>query len=251
MTRRKQQYDSSREAEMLDSKIRMDGVGEDPLVRDLLSDEFVTMPDTQAAGIAKALAELLTGMKINSAQNEAIMKRFDKIEKAQRAWETDKQKFLDEVDARSRSLLTTNPAQRDKYAAEFMQAAKEAKEMAIAQATMDKVQFHAQLENEPKETITSMGTMEIFREGDQLIPRVVPDVIAIKDRKWVLPPGIPVEVPHTVAVRWREIQRGRASIVERQNLMKDAKNESSVVAREWQRINEKYQTGGETMPSPV
>ena len=116
---------------------------------------------------------------------------------------------------------------------------------------MNKVLFHQMLEEEPKETITSQGTMEIFREGDQLVPRVTPDIISIKDRKWVLPPGVPVEVPHTVAVRWREIQRTRASLKERQDLMKDAKTESSVVAREWNKINVKYQTGGELMPSPT
>ena len=242
-------YDPQAERERLNSPVRMDGAGEDRVVQEMLSDNFVKAKDTEAAYIAKALAELLTGQQMTTDQINKLMSRFERIERAQEAWENDKQKFLDDIDARSRALLTNDPHKKDKYAAEFMSAAKEAREQAVAQESMSRIMFHQQMESEPKETITSSGIMEIYREGESLIPRVMPEVISIKDRKWVLMPGVPTEVPHTVAVRFREIQATRASLEERKNLMKDGRNESRMVSAEWQKINQKYKTGGDTMPT--
>lgn len=250
MGKRKPVYDPSHEAEMLESPVRMDGVGESQLVKDLLSPEFVTMPDTKAAPIAMALAELLTGMKMQASQQAKLMERFDKIEQAQIAWEKDKAKFLEDVDKRAASLLTTNPAQLDKYKAEWMRTAEEARINAQAQMAVGQMMFKQQMETEPKEIIMSPGIIETHREGDQLVNYVVPEIIAIKSMKWSLTPGVPVEVPHTVAVRFREIQRMRESLQERKNLLKDGVQNATVVATGWNAINKKYNTGGEDMTVP-
>jgi hypothetical protein len=248
---KRQVRDTNREAEILESPVRMDGVGEDPVVKAMLSEEFVTGSDTYAGGIALQLAQLITGLQANSAQQNAIMARFDKYEKAQEAWDTDKKKFLEEVDKRAASLLTSNPALKERYQADWAVAAKEAAETASAQNAVAKLQFEAFLASEPKETIMSPGIAEIHREGDQLVPYVVPEVIAIKHKKWALPPGEPVEVPHTVAVRYREMQRTRAELKERQDLIKDSKVEANEASRGWNKISEKYKTGGDLMPEVV
>lgn len=250
MSKKKQVYDPNREAEMLNSQVRMDGVGEDQVVKDLLSDKFVTGTDTEVGPIALALAELLTGMKASQAQQDAIMKRLDKYERAQVAWEKDKKKFLEDIDKRSASLIVTNPLEKEKMMAQWAVAAKEAQELAAAQNAANRIKFDQILETEPKETIISSGIMETHREGNELVPYLVPEVIAIKHRKWVLPPNERIDVPHTVAVVFRERQRQREALKERQNLMRDGKTEAGVVANEWNKINEKYKLGGDAMPTP-
>jgi len=249
MSKRKQApvRDVAREAEILDSPVRMDGVGESQLVKDLLSDKFVTGSDTYAGGIALQLAQMITGIQATSAQNEAIMARFDKLERAQDAWNEDKKKFLEEVDKRAASLLTNNPAIKEKYQADWAVAAREAAEQAAAQNALAKLQFDAQLAQEPKETIMSPGIAETQRHGDELIAVIVDEVVSIKHRKWVLPHGQPIEVPQTVAIRYREIQRSKAELRERQNLMKDGKPEANQAAAGWNAISEKYKTGGDRM----
>jgi len=246
----KKKYDSTRELEMLNSQVRMDGVGEDPVVKDLLSDKFVKGTDMEAGSIALALAELLTGMKATAHQQDVIMKRFDKLERAQRAWETDKKKFLEDVDRRAESLRTSNPIQKDRYAADWAQAAKEAQEQATAQSVVAQLAFEKRLLDEPTEIIMSPGVMEMHREGDQIIPIIVPEIIAIKNKKWSLTPGEAVIVPHIVADEWRRKNKQKAALQERKNLIKDGKTEAHVMKAEWEKINEKYKFSTDIMPMP-
>ena len=120
---KKKVYDPTHEFEMLNSTIRMDGVGEDQVVKDLLSDKFVHGTDAEAGSIALQLAQILTGVNATADQQRVIMTRLDKLDRAQQAWDKDKKKFLEDVDKRAEALITNNPMQKDRYAADWAQAA--------------------------------------------------------------------------------------------------------------------------------
>ena len=51
--------DLNKEQEVLESSVRTDGVGEDPAIKALLSDDFISAPDSEALQVALALQEII------------------------------------------------------------------------------------------------------------------------------------------------------------------------------------------------
>ena len=57
----KPQRDIQREQEALNSMVRTDGVGEDPAVKALMSDDFTEMSEAEALDVKLALQQIIRG----------------------------------------------------------------------------------------------------------------------------------------------------------------------------------------------
>lgn len=244
--------------EVMNSQVRLDGVGEDPAVKAMLSPEFAVMPDLDASRIALALAQILNGqdqiLKNEEAMGEAIAKlqaRMDAQDRDNTKWEEDRAKFLADVENNARSLLPAEGPLRDQVVAKASQKTAELMKKALRDEALNRKKFIEQLEHEPTETIISPGHVRgVMTPGGPRM-QVFPQEIRIKNFKWVLPPNTPVVVPRTVANRLREIQRTDEEADARKTLMSAADGDirkDTVIKKKWDDINKQYKSKGDAFP---
>jgi hypothetical protein len=176
-------------------------------------------------------------------ENRLLQQRAEQYDLDAKRWEDDRQKFLDETRASADRLRITDPIKladiKAKDQARYVQEVSKAR---VRSAT-DRLAFDSKLAAEPRVKISSPGQLEIVRRGQETFEHVVPDVIQIRHRKFVLPPGEAVEVPQTVAVRWEEIQRSRQEAKDRASAVQikgsNMKSQAEV-AKAWGEVNRKY-----------
>ena len=251
--------DLVREANVEHSEVRLDGVGEHPAIQAAASPEFATMSNSAAAEIALQLQQLVRGnasilqnQEMLSSEIGQLKAKMNKYDEDAQKWETDRVKFMEEVNDRANKLRVTDPAQRGVISAKVMAEAAEAEAMARAMYQTNKLKFKEKIANSPKVMIISPGVIESGRIGDQMINRVVPEVIRIKNYQWKLPPGVAVEVPDFVAKRYAEIQRSRAELEERKMALSADRNNGEMssaveVNQAMAKINDKYGTTPEVV----
>jgi len=248
---------AQKEAEVLDSQVRTDGVGEDPVVRDLLSDKFVEGTNREALDIALALQQLIRGQNAIlsrvEGQGEAITRlseRMDKMDKDAQRWNEDRGQFLEEVQTRAEALRIKDPDKKAKLVAKA--GAQIQQEIMAARAVIasDDVAFAAWLAEQPIVTVTSMGRIVTVNEAGVIQQVAEPEVIKIRNKHWVLPPGVPVDVPKPVADEFYARQKIKQETVERKKILNaNAPLDNTVMAQKWNDINRKYGAQTETMQS--
>jgi len=231
------------EAERLNSPVNLNGVGEDKVIQDLLSPKFVEGTNVEAAEIAMALRQLITGQSLllqnQQRQSEEIAKvrqRMSEMDKDAEKWETDKQAFLQEVADKADRIRTTNP---DQIIAKGAILYQDALVQAKAEANVDKMKFHETVAHMPMETVISPGELVTFMENKMQVNKIIPETVRIKDMQWVLQPGIPTEVPKIVAEALRNRRRIEEESRARGEMM--GKNlEQGVFQQRWSELNSKY-----------
>lgn len=254
MSKRQQvKRDVNREMEILTTPVRSDGVGEDKVIQDLLSDKFVTAPDREAFPIALALQELIRGQasvlanqKDLSDELNAMRTRMDAYDRDKERWETDRVKFLEEIESKAESLRITDPMKKAKFEGEQAKTIENAMTMAKANAATNKVAFEQLLARMPKVKVISPGKVETIQVGDSLTTRIVPIEVRIKNHVWRLEPGVETEVPLIVKEQLeqknliRQEAKERKDALELTNGLMTGKNEIGQVLGKWKKIDEKY-----------
>jgi hypothetical protein len=230
--------------ETLDKPVRLDGVGEDQVVKDLLSDKFVHGTNAEAFDIAVGLQQLLRNMSVLDSkmtdQYQQLKSRMDEMDKSANDWEANREKFIEEVIARAGS-----PTDRDVVTG--MSTYSNALAQAKAEAISDRLTFAETVGRMPKEIITSSGEVNMVVEGGSTVAKILPEIIRIKNLSWTLQPGVPTEVPKIVAEVFRQRRGSEAEDKARRELL--ARNlPSEKLASEWAKLNDQYHSPTDTVP---
>jgi hypothetical protein len=250
MTKQKRMT-AAEKRELEEKQVNISGQGEDPAVRAMLSDEFVMASDSDAFDVALALQQIMRGQdsileRVNA--NDArvakelafLRKQMVGYDKKSAEYEADRQKFLKEVDDLAEKVRATG-IEKDKLQATGGKMFEEALEKARNERAASLVNFDLELKTMPTEQVVSPGKLEIVSVGGAPTSRLFPEVIRIKHRQWVLPPGKVVEVPKVVA----EVLRQRRATEEEQEERKailSSRPEDVVLAKKWAEIDRKYGT---------
>jgi paraquat-inducible protein B len=242
---------AAREAEMLGRPINPSGEGEPEAIKALMSPEFEKMSNLDAAQVALLLQEIVRGQNSLLANYEQtnvqiarIMERQDQVDREIAERMEEQKKFVEDVLDRAESLKRTGEAQ-DKLIAQGLAQYEQARQTAVAKRATKNLAFRETLKNEPKVVVISPGQLVTTMDHGHQVTKIIPEEVRIADLRWVLPPGIPVEVPQTVA---GVLEQRRASQIEthkRAELL--GKNlEATKLAEEWSKVG-----GSKTEPMPL
>lgn len=252
--------DLAREAAIENTLIRTDGVGEDPALRKALID-LPNQNNLDALNTALLLQQIVRG-QASILDNQALMNdelnklraRQAKYDEEARKWEEDRQKFIDKSFDDAERTVRNSRLTPEQAQAIAMSEAQKAREQARAEAAVARLQFEERVKNSPKEFIVSPGILETYRNGSELVSHVIPEILTIKNKRWVLQPGVLTEVPDFVARQYRNRLQSREELRERQqaisvNRNNGAMSEFGQVQQDWQKIDRKY--GVQAQPQPI
>ena len=231
----------------LNSKVNMSGAGEDPAVKGLLSDEFLTMKDTDALQIANQLKAIIRGQELTLKQFQAMSARMEKFEDNAEKYENDKQRFLDEVRMNSEKLKEIGDNKINIMANGIKEYEHEVK-AARVNAASDNLKFTEFLAKQPKVMVVSPGKLvNVSGAGGSPSSQLMSEEVRIKNKRWVLVPGQMTEVPKVVAdviaQRRQTEQESR-----RRELVLSKHKEAVEVAEEWNNINKEFNSPAEAIP---
>jgi hypothetical protein len=238
---------AAREAEILNSPIDTSN----KVVEQLMSPEFERMSNLDASQVALLLQELVRGQNslLANAEHNAIeiariRERQDQADREIAERLNEQKKFVEEVMDRAESLQRSGE-ERDKLIAHGVQQYQEARHKAVASRAAKNIAFREKISKEPKVMVISPGQLISTMEHGHQVTKIMAEEVRIADMRWVLPPGVPIEVPRTVA---GVLEQRRASQIEthkRQELL--SKNmEATKLAEEWGKIE-----GSKTEPMPL
>lgn len=238
--------DKTQQAEALESTVNISGTGEDPAVRALLSDEFVDGSNKEASDIAMALVQIIRGQKMLGEQVAKINERMSEMDKDALKREDEQKKYIQEVLDKAESLKKTG-AEKDRIIARGSQVYADAMKAAHALLASNAIAFEEALRTMPTESVVSPGELIVVNENGQQVSKLIPEVIRIRNKTWVIPPGIITNVPKIVAERMRSKRKSEAETDERKKLL-SSNLESSKLIKGWQDINSKYGSKTEALP---
>lgn len=230
--------DITRRQAVLDSPINPEGIGEDPAVKALLSEDFVKATDVQALDVALALNRLLDGQASILENQKTLVDdltrlraRMDQYDQAAQAWEQDQGKFFSKVMSRSAKVRKVGEA-HNREVAKGVKLAEQAAQEVRARAASDRIHFEQVLKTQKQVAITDPGLTETVTVNGSASVRLVPRVIRIKHRTWVLPPGKSVKVPKLVADAYQQILRSEQETAERESVLQQNLNSDVMLARQ-------------------
>lgn len=211
--------------EALNSTVRTDGVGEDPVVKEILNGGLSKASDQEALDMALALRQIIRGQEQTleqiAKQNAEIAQLKQEAaarDEAARKFNENQQKFLDDVRAAADSLRLKG-AELDKLKANAARETQKAYQDALAKAKTDALEFEQALARMPKVQVMSGGVPLMTMQNGQPAIRIKPEIVRIKTKTWVLPPGKMVEVPMIVAEVLSERRAGQEKTEKLTNVM--------------------------------
>lgn len=233
----------SREKELMNRPINPG----DPLVKALLND-LATASNSEALDIALKIQQFIRGdasllsRPESGPQISKLKEKAHNMDKAEEAYNRDKERFMEEV-INSAPKLTE--AQRAKKIAEGKAIFEQARTMASAVQATKKLRFREKLTKEPKETISVAGIERTVKMGNSSHKVIEPEVIQIMDMQWVLKPGIH-EVPRTVAELYRQRKQTQMENMQRESALREYK-EMSTLQKQLDAIGSSFGSGGEKL----
>lgn len=244
--------DLNREREILSKPVRSDGVGEDPVVKAVMSENFVTGTNAEALDIALAIQHLIKGqasvlenMKTITDEVAKLREQYNKWDEDARKYNENREKFIQDINEKANKLRVTDPIEKANIKAKALELHKMAVAKARVVAATNRVALADQIAREPKEMIISPGKLETVMEGGYQVTRLVPEVLRIRGMRWVLSPGVPTKVPKFVAEVYRKKLQDRALESRQEELIRlggntdwtnDPKREMSYVQMKWNEI---------------
>lgn len=233
----------SEQNEALGSQVRLDGAGEDPAIKAL--QEMPANTNLENLDIALALQEIIRGQKLQGEMLARLRAKMDRMDKAAEKWEADRQRFINEINVQADKLRMSESKQEELMAKEGGKMTKLIEE-ARAAATSDRLRMEAFWANEPKETVVSPGEFKVINTGQAQEAKLLPEVLIIKHKSWVFPPGAPVEVPKSVADQLRSRRMVQAEGKEREAVLQQRLEASKLEAAQ-SRIDRKYKSPTERL----
>lgn len=230
--------------EVLNSAVNLNGVGEDPVVKAMLSDQFVNGTNKEALDVALALQQLIRGTDSLLANQERFSTELNRLNERMNAmdfsaekWEKDRQSFMEEVLSKAESLK--DPTQRTtvKGALQMEQAIQQAR----AEVVSDRLKFEQELATMPRENVVSPGELVQVMEGGRPSMKIMNETVRIKHKVWTIPAGQVIEVPRIVAEVLRDRRLSEKENQERSDLL--SKNlENDKLSAKWNEVNSKYKS---------
>lgn len=214
--------------------------------------KFPEMNNKDALDVGLALQQIFRGQesilqKMEGTSKEAAEMReelrrmksqMDKYDKAAEKFESDKSAFIENVLTKAEKLKAKG-TKKDKLIAQGVLEAQEAVKNARASQAVDKLQFEQLIYNQPKVSVTSPGKLVSGIANGQPISQIEPEEVRIRHMRWVLPVGIPVEVPEAVASVVINRRKSEQETRERQLLLQ--KNmDNDELTRATMALNQKY-----------
>ena len=231
-----------RTKEILSSQVRLDGVGEDPIVRALLT-ELPTATNERALEIALALQQLLRGDQsylADPAQAEAVPKlreEWAKMDKTAEDYDKDPLRFAEEVYEKAMKKLPTGDALA-RLRAEAAQKTKAIFQSVKINQAEQRVRIDKELQYGPKVEIDVPPLIETRKSGDSYTAVQVPLVLRFKDRTFILNPGRQ-KVPALVAGLFQQWKRGQDEGSARLKAMQ-GEGHWGQVKKAWKKLDETY-----------
>lgn len=245
--------------EKLNAPVNPTGEGEDPAVKALI-EKMPTATNLEGLDIALMMQKLIRGQdallsRMEQRDAEAIKaseelakirKAMAKMDKAAKKWETDRQKFIEDVYNEAEKLRMTDKQREQLQAKEGMNLTEKIQQ-ARAEIAMDKKRYDEIVDNEPKEIITSPGRYVTVSDGKGMqMAKLLPEEVRIKHRVWVLQPFVPTEVPQSVAEYLRHKYKSQQETTRRQEAM--MKNmESGDLEMEMKKIDAEFHSSTERL----
>ncbi len=236
------------EIEQLNKVVNMEGGNPDPAVNALVSDDFLTLKNIDAAQIALILQDIVRGQQslMSLAQDNAdaivrLKERQDKIDLEAEARAATQRKEIEEILDQAQSLKATG-VKKDEIIAKGVKQYQAELQKARAGQAVDRLAFERKLAAEKQETVVSPGQLITVREGQQLVSKLIPEEVRIKHKVWLLAPGVPTLVPASVA----DMLRRRHKSQEETNQLKEMLGkhmEANKLAHAWNK-----QKGSGNMP---
>lgn len=226
----------SEQAEILNKEVSIDGTGEQPVIKAVLSDEFAKADDQEALSIGAALRDLIRGqaalLENQKAQDEEVRRmrqRFEAMEEDAKRWRDNPTRFADEARAKADKVRLSG-LNKDKTIADGARIQREATEEANAKAADEVLVFTKKCADAPKTPVVSYGKHWNTKVGDGYVDKVEPDVIRVSVGKrifqWILYPDTPVDVPDFIAEEyWKNKRRAREQDKIKEALLPDSKGQ--------------------------
>ena len=238
---------AAREAEILNSPPDQSN----ETIKTLMSPEFEQMSNLDAAQVALMLQEIVRGQNSLLANYEQtniqiarIMERQDQVDREIAARLDAQNKFVEQVLDRAEDLKRTGEA-NDKLIAQGVAQFQEARSKAVASRAAKNIAFRQKIKDEPKVMVISPGQLITTMDHGHQVTKIMAEEVRIADMRWVLPPGVPVEVPKTVAGVLEQRRASQIETYKRQELL--GKNmEATKLAEEWGKVG-----GSKTEPMPL
>ena len=195
--------------EALASEIRMDGVGEDKAIQDLVSDEFLTADDMQAASIAAGVARILRGELDEKFERQLnrYMEWSEKRMKEERKFNEDRLAWMENLIEKGNSQRAVTAEDKARVSISAAEAAQRAREAVVAESAHAILKFKEKVAKAPKVTVTSYGKPYRSRSGFKTEPETIAMVVGTKTFGWTLPVGVPTELPDFIAEEYSRRKR--------------------------------------------
>jgi hypothetical protein len=213
-----------------------------------LDKKLLTLPDQsnrEAIDTAFLLQQLVRGQN-SMLENQdkfgdeirKLRERMDKYDQAAAKFEANKEQFITETIEKSETLKKTGDA-KDRAVAKGTLMFEEQIRNQRANIVTDQLQFEDMLSRSPKVTVVSPGKMETLIIGGRNQPTIVPEEVRIKHKRWILPPGKPVEVPEVVAQVINQRRRLEAETDARSGALQKNMNNDELI-RTFKDIDKQY-----------
>ena len=241
-----------REQVALTAKVRLDGSGEDPIVK-LFLKELATANHQRAFEIMSAMQAHIRGEPFDLADPELRAQvakhreRLAKKDKAELAAGEDPVKFVEDVMQQSRKLHPT-AADLAKDQALGAQMYARARDLARANAAQKCLYYMGRIKNDPKELFFVRGSWETDGEGQT---RQLPEVVHLDglDGPIVAKPG-QRELPRIVCEILRQRYRDQDAASAREATFADNKG-AFQTRKKLREIDREYGETTQTLPMPA
>jgi hypothetical protein len=246
-----------------ETKINITGNGEDQVVRDLLSKDFAKASNLDAVEIALALQAIIRGQDSlleqvkqsgeigrKAAEEIAhIKEHMALVDQTLESYQNDQQKFIQDTLDRAEKLRKSGDDKDKIIAGAAIDYQNEIK-MAGAKNASDLMKFHEEIEKGPKEIVVSSGKFEMATVNGHLEAKLFNEEVRIKDRVWILIPGVPTEVPVFVADALRQRRKQEMETKEREATLSGMNNSAQKVAELNNKISQKYNSSADFHAAP-
>lgn len=238
-----------RQQEILNSTVRLDGVGEDPIVQDVLK-KLGQVSEFEAMKISIAMQEQLTGEPIDPERKSKLMQRAADRDKNLAAYEEDREQFIEDAyEAGARNLGRLSGSQKDQVKARAAEKFKNAKVKARSDKALQNAKIRWAISNGPKEDIYVSPKMLQVKRGQGYEMVQENEVIQVMGFRFILKPGLNKNIPTYVANLYRQRQKQQEETKAREELMKgDFPTQSFVeegrevvgLDKKWKELDESY-----------
>jgi len=160
--------------------------------------------------------------KLNSMLHGAEAK-----DKAVKAWNSDRQGFVENVFNSSESKKLTGDA-KDKAKAETAHMLREAHAGELSNQRLKHAELDYRIANEPRYDVQATGKWVKHGTARANTPKLEPERIVIMNREYTFQPGLNKDVPKVFADKYEQILNSRAETAEREEAMGKGADNNSV-----------------------